>query len=1529
MGMCLRRPSSTLERLVSALLQSLLDLPIAVARAGDQDGGDAGPAGWQGRTFRVEVKRYRDSRALNERELLGEIDQAVRHDGSIEAWILVTTREIPEQLARNLRAHGEKLGVPIVLLGRKRGAMGWLAVLCAASPAVTGEFLSDEAVALARSLRTAAMPDIRSLKLELQSWCIGFSELQKRSIKALTNIWESRAASLAAIGQDAAVGAEQKRVRRDAVHDDLSAWWGTEAARGALAAIVGGEGVGKTWVAVDWLHENRDGFPIVIIIPASHAVSLPNSSQLHVKHLMAERLREIAGTGSATYWSGRLDRLLERPARRGPVLAVLFDGLSQEPTVPWPQIFFVLQEQEFRGRIRILFTTRRLHWARELRELAGLDAPAVVVNVNEYGSAPGGELERMLGLEGLNRSQLQPDLLELVRRPRMFKLAMRFRARLKDLGQITAHRLLWEYGRDTLPEKAAFTESQWRGWLQEVARRYRGGLRRYRESDLRDTVGGVGQTPREVYARLSAIVEGQFAEVGDYGSHHLRKDIVAHALGMALLEHLTSGGSNYDVDCSSVLDAWLEPISGMDERAELLRAAVSILLESRPAHSKVASALVSSWLQTQNIPQDHRDELARLAPELITALLDTIEGSRAEAHRSAQFWAVHALRSSNSEAARAAIIERVARWFLVVSRDVLAYRHADAKSKAHRSARYLTRIGVDRAGPVQVFGRMVTLVDDDESDLKKAGVELLDGFPLAAALPVFEAAAISLSIRGDHVAWGALEWLCLLNEIDPKETREVLRRHSIFIRARSPEAGIHPDLSARVGALLLWLTGEEDDAIAAANVNPGTDKQLSYQRDYLDRPSLGMFMLERRHAVAVLNDTEVRMVSRARRVGDLWVDPTFSAPQAFNEEVRAYASGLKEEMLHRGVMRTRDDWDFEELLPTLARCAPDLLGKLVRQWLESLGASASATRWPAAVEGTRYILLLTSGVRAAARELRFAGNETNMNKEWFASYQFLTLGLVGRPFLEQAECLLESKARTMLLETSRILNEATAGDADRLWVRYGSGDPAQRRMLLLLFAQARVSFNADVRAWLEELAFGADADNSYLAYRALAQGLPLEFGRTLWVRKWRWSAAAHPWTNDYGSHALIEATKDAPFDRVAERFAPWRLLEAARRRGSNPGEVRLASRLLGRVFDVAVQPPEHSFKISVDTVRRGGGPLLFRAERYEDLRPSIEKVFRRDEEAEDAAFQEAVKAATQQVRDVRARGASLYLMDMASADLELLVQHAPEELERWLDGMDGRSPEFRRRVHLAEFSYVALCEVLLARSPSLGARLWRALRDCLMINFIGIAEVNMLVHIAFRSPDSPDVEMIREELLSLQNCHTDKDLMDLALAAVLNGQEAWLRRMIEQDKASGVTWRRYRGTVMEGFESSRSPSVEAAWPDGEALSEQQVLRRRTARRIYLDACAEHWWRVYLMATDPIEAHAAWILFLKASDRRAWRLMRGERGTLGQAEMLKWEQCQLNRDRIRSACKKREEKLESQFLGRDVAEGVGPWRKLRE
>ena len=129
-----------------------------------------------------------------------------------------------------------------------------------------------------------------------------------------------------------------------------------------------------------------------------------------------------------------------------------------------------------------------------------------------------------------------------------------------------------------------------------------------------------------------------------------------------------------------------------------------------------------------------------LAPNFPDALLDAIEHSDSYVHDSARFWAVYALRNIPKEDTTAfiKIIKRTRRWMSMVSRDVDTQRRSDRLKRL---------IGIDASQRIKVVGVELELVDSVSWALLSTVPSIIEVFPLAEALPIFEIAAITLAVR--------------------------------------------------------------------------------------------------------------------------------------------------------------------------------------------------------------------------------------------------------------------------------------------------------------------------------------------------------------------------------------------------------------------------------------------------------------------------------------------------------------------------------------------------------------------------------------------------------------------------------------------------------------------------------------------------------------------------------------------------------------------------------------------------------------
>ena len=1528
---------SDLEHLGAALIGRLLGVPITVAGTNFQYGGDAGTAGEQERRLRLECKRYRDTSSLSERELLGQIDQALARDEALEAWVLIATRNVPEQIRQSLVLKGERIGVAIPIVDwSEAGEVAPLAALCASAPDLVKELYSEAAAVAAAASREVSGEVIETLRRNLQSWCLGYESLRVRSKEYLDEIWNSPRDSNARFGQNAAGGRESKRIRRTAVHEGLGAWWREFASEGAPAAIVGPEGVGKTWAVFDWLVDREQGQPIVLTMPSSVAAAMAGVSEASVKRLLAERLFEMTGVRDSVYWLRRLENMLMRPVAEGPVLTVFFDGLNQESSVQWMSLLKVLQGSAVTGRIRAIVSMRTHFFEDKLRKLRDLVAPAVQINLGVFDATPGGEFDKMLEFEGLDRNDLHSDVIELARNPRLFKLVIRLREALVEPGQATLHRLLWVYGRDTFGEIAgrSFSENDWIDWLKEIAARYLRGIKEFSTRTLGDTVKRPDLTARDVYARLSEIVDGQFAERDRGGNWQIDPVLVAHALSVALLNHLEGEESPTFDALNERLASWLDPIKGFDEPAEILRAAISILVEQgRAEPSPIAGVLVTALLQAQNVSNGHRKEIVELASTLPSALLDAIEHSTCPGQKSAFVWAVNAVRNipKTDRAAFTVIVERARGWLSIVSRDVDTRQNADTESEKLRSKKLLERIGVDRSGPLTVAGIELRLIDNSESRIQTVIPSLMDGFPLASALPVFELSAIVLAIRSRSESWDGLRWLCLFNEADPDDVATALRLRSQQILNRTPERGVNSDLLKRVAARLLWLTGREDDDERAASIYPGRDRHATYKEDYLPRPGRSTwFPLERRHADLVFLDPELSTWARVKRIKDLWLDPEFKPPNSFLPELEKLASEINVEQLHRYTDQAADVHRFDVLEPVLARFAPDLLADIVLRKMRSIDAAAPEARnWIANYSNDHLILSgADAAAAAAARTLRCSGREKDEFDEMIAANRLLFLEILNMEAQDQFDTLIYSELENVFVMIAEILQRLTPLDVDELIKRHGAGPSERQRDLLGLLSLVPVELTNKGWSWVENFVVGNVEPHKKSAFRILGNTDPTRFGRFLQSKGWSGSPCLDVETNHHGSYALIKATRDVPFESVAPRVAPWRLLEAVRIRGAVCDEVRHAAVCFGPMLNAdGIKDPDPGSILSVNTLECRSWPVTFsaRPRPSPDGQENLRRAF--DPELQTREIRSAADIALSRVRAIWRSGGSLYLMPMNPEDFVPVLRHAPEIVEQWLRGMDGPGSDFQRRVRLAEGVFLALCEALLAHNPELGVQLWWALRETVATRYYGAAEVDEHLHMIFRVPDSRVVAKLRMEVIDPNISNSDQDLFDYAVAASFNGKSDWLVRLVEDDRNSKYAWRRRRGETLAGFSSDNVLPISEAWPGEEIRTDRMFLVSNSGRFRWLEACARHWWRAYLEARDPVDAYAAWVLFLRSADRRRRAWMHREEANedcSDELHKLKIAHARLNDSRLIETCTRRYNELGGRYLRRNTVKGISPW-----
>ena len=1533
----LAAPPHALESLVGAQLGNLLGVQFRQARSGSQHGGDGGVRGIGGRDLVFEARRYGERSRLNSREIRGEIQEAVERIPHLEAWILVTTQKAPEQVVTAMTSAGAIHGIDTIVIDWSPGRLPVLAALCASNVQSFEEFVGQGFQEVLREIAKSSefSQVLARLKSRLGVWAIGYELLRRASHRRVCDIWDSRRKSMALFNQNVAgLDPDASHIERSGVMAQLDDW----DAKSDLcdpAIVFGPEGTGKTWASLDWLQSRLAGLPIVILVPSS-SITKPITSRSGLIELLARCLLDLDTKveRNHAYWEMRVKRLLRRPLREEPVFLIFLDGLNEQPSYDWTAVLNVLRDDMFHLRARILLSTRTSFLSQQLTDLCAPDWRPVRIEIGRYDLAADGEFDRKLAAAGLSRKQLPESLIELASVPRLFDLVVQLRSRLGEVERVTVHRLLWEYGASTIPVRP-FGAQRWREFILKLAGEFREGRTNSTQDQLEKLTSSAGTPVDQIYRRVSTVIDGAFATLNEYGELEFEPPFVWHALGLALVKKLEGISRE---DASAELERFFQPINDYDDKAEIVRAAVSIALTKHSTAGSTASlgALCSAWVQTQNLPRSHVTELTRLASELVSPLLDAVENTAGHASAAPRAIAVAALANvdPSDHAVARAIATRSARWLRFISQERRSEEEDDKEESlfARRRERLLSRIGTCDAGVLTVLGREVEIVTSSDNDLESAATQLLQGRPLVNACDFLEAAALHFAISGD--TGQGLPWLNIVNHLDPAETAVALRSSAKEMAERIPEPGVHVDLNKRVAAILLWWTGYKDDELKALDVDPGIDTWYSYTEDYLKDPPMSLHRLERRHTTQTLLRTDIPIKSRMGRTGEFILDPTISIPHEFTKELVTAADKSAFEKMAQGRWSSSDDFSWNRYSLALARSAPGDLARIERARMRGFAKRRGEPRLGAALVAPETILLVDSKERTALAKLRQCHPDLSEHAEKTIAANLLMVEVYGLPPLEQFEKIKNSKLNGFRVAFGSVCASPSTDELDQLLTQYES-HPNSLAMIAAVFREKHFSLSDQAFHRFASLLW-SDDENIKLdpLWILLGTNSPRRLGAALEERAWSWSPTKGYVENLLGSRALATANRNEPFEKYAERLVPTELLRSLSIRECSQEDVRLTIELLNKVvFDTPVNPPQANISAWHDreSAQEMTDYLFTVGDLYEDKgeQDDVRNIVAAHHSPEkyEERWRSIANRYHKEVLAARESGAHFHFGCLDARDFDVVIRHCPEAVDTWLDGMDEGSNAFVRRALLANGFFVPLCEALLLHAPGIGVKLWRALRrgDLDHLRYTVFGDMDRLVHALFRAKPCAEVDEALNEVYGVEHAPNDKGLMDLVVAARLSNRLNWLREMVARDRRSACPLNNRRAEFIEPLLTVPELAGDTGWPEGESGGDIKSIAWRLAQR---EAFARHWLISFAKSHTLEEAHAHWRLFLASADRRAWSwisnvldetLPSGDINSDAKRRFVVFQSRRLKR-----AMTENEKWWSNNYAGRSYPENLWPW-----
>ena len=600
------------EGLIAALLSELTGSRFFVAGAGRQEGRDASTGGFGETQLAAEAKRYGGRTRLNERELLGELHQCVEALAP-DCWILATSRPVPERLATSLSNAGRRLGVFVEVLESSEEA-GDLDLLCAAYPHTVARWFADRDLRFLE--RIGAWPEttgrIETLRSRFSSE-IGLVQVAEAVRERHSVAFRSEAFSRTLFGQKLDVLAGESRfVSRDGPQAELSSWFSTWRERPRPFVLLGEEGVGKSWVLARWIAkmaEERE-LPLVAFI-SSRDVRQEDPLRL-VARMLCKRL---AGHESDhSLWERRIANWLRRAPPSTPVMLLVIDGVNEAPSFGWRQFLEPLQSDPWRDRCALMLTSRPAFWNEKMLRPFEETYLLEPFSTSEQSTA--------LKERGHSLREFPEAMLELMRKPRVFDMALRRKDELQAGGEFTIERLLFEDWRNRMAKDSSIgmTASQFREFLLEAADSHRSGGTRFSRKRIE------GLMPTSIAERdREEIVSGNFLTRAEEPLERFEITPVwlSYGLGLALEQQVLS--TQTISETREMLASFCEPYSGLEQLGEILASSLFFaLLDGRSAfHHR--SAILEYWLQVQNHSLAAVERLQAYVPEVIEECLQVLE----------------------------------------------------------------------------------------------------------------------------------------------------------------------------------------------------------------------------------------------------------------------------------------------------------------------------------------------------------------------------------------------------------------------------------------------------------------------------------------------------------------------------------------------------------------------------------------------------------------------------------------------------------------------------------------------------------------------------------------------------------------------------------------------------------------------------------------------------------------------------------------------------------------------------------------
>lgn len=809
------------EGLITGLVEAASGGRLALMSSGDQQGVDAvAPRGNAPRRA-MQAKRYGPNTALDLNHLIGEMSRAQEGFAGLDCWILGTTQTVMGKELEALQRHAEARGLGFVPLDWSQSAgLPRLAALCAAYPEITTTYLTSAAVGaeLMAIAGAAGFADaVRQLKRDLSAVDVGFEPARDAAAARLERAFHDPAAARHVAGASPAYLSKAPPVPRAKLAAQIGAW--CAGAQQGLA-LLGGEGVGKTWAALVALRAAgaEAGGPLTVVL-SSKAAGKYDDALAAVVGVLTEMAQEAGWTAEnpTAFWRRRLS-IWATTAGLGPQprILLLIDGLDERDPFDWNDWAAPLLADRWRSLFRIVVACRQDDWTRRVKLKDFDDGQLLEIPVGLFSEK---ERDAFLTSQQVDLSQVSAQVLADALHPRTAYHLTRLGEEIGDYRRITREQILLRDFKNRHELKGGVADAD--AFKQVVVRMaqeaHQAALSQRAFTATEGEVLGhaatvTGHGAAEMRHVLSDLISGGWMQRDADSPHELTftDKTLPLAVGMALAHEIRGKAASLAL---ADIDRLLEPWSADDLVEPLLRTCATALITSN-APDALCLEVLRRWAGLRFHGTAARDFWRRLhvfRPELF---LDLTEAGAVESHWLGE-WGVACFWEDHPECG-GLIESRLHRWLSKVGLPP-APETGDPRPLALRDrgrVRQLRRLARLEAGGARGWTELIGSEGVHHVSSFKRAVRVIGFLPRAPFVPMLTAWALSAAAAGSRAGFPDVAALLRDNTHDDAATMAAIDQVVAAL------LGAKNGLTDTAAFLLLQATGSPDRAARAAMLRP-------------------------------------------------------------------------------------------------------------------------------------------------------------------------------------------------------------------------------------------------------------------------------------------------------------------------------------------------------------------------------------------------------------------------------------------------------------------------------------------------------------------------------------------------------------------------------------------------------------------------------------------------------------------------------------------------------------------------------------